>query len=415
MGSLSKRNRIMSARHVMIYSALAFLVLSLISTAVYYFSGYITDPARGFFESVSAFSTTGLSLFPRPAELPEWLRIFRAACQWIGGGMSLAILALLMSSPSGDSMAGETPETYYRFGRSFWTAFRRLVLVYLSLTTALIILLIVTKLSVADALNVAFACVSTGGMSPGPVLTSGLSETVVMLFMLLTSISYPLYYYAVRKRSKKLEKNTEVTIYLGMIIAFCVIVSASLAISGTYDFRESIELGCFQTVSNFSTTGFALDNISNWPSLAQALLSIASFIGGSSFSLASGIKVARMIVIVKILSRSFVVRLHPKAVISTKLNSVQVPRKLAAQMSTFLLTFFAFFAIGSFLISFDAPDLQSALGLCASSLTNTGNGFSFPFFMGTLNDFTLIIMSLLMLIGRLELYALIIPASGSSS
>lgn len=312
-------------------------------------------------------------------------------------------------------MAGETPETYYRFGRSFRTAFRRLVLVYLSLTAALILLLIATKLSFADALNVAFATVSTGGMSPGPVLTSGLSETVVMLFMLLTSISYPLYYYAVRKRSKKLEKNTEVTIYLGLIIAFCVLVSASLVLSGTYSFRESVELGCFQTVSNFSTTGFALDDISGWPSFAQALLAIASFVGGSSFSLASGIKVARMIVIVKILSRSFVVRLHPKAIVSTKLNSVQVPRKMAAQMSTFLLTFFLFFAAGSFIISFDAPDLQSSLALCASSLTNTGNGFSFPSFIGTLNDFTLIIMSLLMLIGRMELYALLIPASGSSS
>ena len=415
MESLSKRSRIMSARRVMVYSALAFLVLSLISTAVYYFSGYVTDPARAFFESVSAFSTTGLSVFPRPSDLPEWLRLFRAACQWIGGGMSLAVLALIMSSPAGDSMAGETPETYYRFGRSFRTAFRRLILVYLSLTAALIILLIAIKLSFADALNVAFATVSTGGMSPGPVLTSGLSETVVMLFMLLTSISYPLYYYAVRKRSKKLEKNTEVTIYLGMIIAFCVLVSASLVLSGTYGFRESVELGCFQTVSNFSTTGFALDDISGWPSFAQALLAIASFVGGSSFSLASGIKVARMIVIVKILSRSFVVRLHPKAIVSTKLNSVQVPRKMAAQMSTFLLTFFLFFAVGSFIISFDAPDLQSSLALCASSLTNTGNGFSFPSFIGTLNDFTLIIMSLLMLIGRMELYALLIPASGSSS
>ena len=108
----ARRNRIMSARRVMVYSALAFLVLSLISTGVYYFTGYLNDPLRGFFDSVSAFSATGLSLFPKPLELPVWLRIFRAGCQWIGGGMSLAILALLMSSPDGDSMAGETSESY---------------------------------------------------------------------------------------------------------------------------------------------------------------------------------------------------------------------------------------------------------------------------------------------------------------
>ena len=98
-------SRIMSSRRVMVYSALAFLVLSLISTAVYYFSGYLTNIAGAFFDSVSAFSATGLSVFSKPDQLPEWLRLFRAFSQWIGGGMSLAILALLMSSPAGDSLA----------------------------------------------------------------------------------------------------------------------------------------------------------------------------------------------------------------------------------------------------------------------------------------------------------------------
>ena len=415
MADAARRNRIMSARRVMVYSAVAFLVLSLISTGVYYFSGYLKDPLRGFFDSVSAFSATGLSLFPRPAELPEWLRLFRAVCQWIGGGMSLAILALLMSSPAGDSLAGEISETFYRFGKSFNTAFRRLLLVYLSLSAAQILLLTVTGCTFTDSVCAAFATVSTGGMSPGPVLKNGLSETVVMMFMLLTSISYPLYYYAVRKRTRKLEKNTEVTVFLGIVIVLCVLVSGSLAVTGTYGIRESVELGCFQTVSNLSTTGLALTNTSEWPAFAQSLLTIASFIGGSSFSMCSGIKVARLIVIVRILSRSFVVRLHPKAIISTKLNGRQVPRKTAAQMSTFLLTFFAFFALGTFLISFDAPDILSSINLCAASLTNTGNGFSFPFFMGTLSDFTLVVMSLLMLIGRLELFALLIPGSGRSS
>lgn len=398
----------MNARHVLIYSAAAFLVLSLISTAVYYFTGYLKDPFQGFFDSVSAFSATGLSLFPKPLELPVWLRIFRAGSQWIGGGMSLAILALLMSSPDGDSMAGEITETFYRFGKSFNTAFKRLILVYLSLTAVLLILLAVTGCSLPDSVCVAFATISTGGMSPGPVLPNGFAETVVMAFMLLTSISYPLYYYAFRKRTRKIEKNTEVTMFLGIVVVFCVLISASLAISGTYGIRESIELGCFHTVSNISTTGLALDDISKWPTFARSLLTLASFIGGSSFSLTSGIKVARLIVVVKILSRSFTVRLHPNAVISSKLNGKQVPRKMAAQMSTFLLTFFAFFALGMFLISFDAPDILSSIDLCAASLTNTGNGFSFPFVMGTLSDFTLVVMSLLMLIGRLELYALLI-------
>ena len=408
MKDKSRLNRIMSARRVMVYSALAFLVLSLISTAVYYFTGYLKDPIQGFFDSVSAFSTTGLSLFPRPNELPEWLRLFRAACQWIGGGISLAVLALMMSSPDGDSGAGEISDTFYRFGKSFNTAFRRLILVYLSLSALLLALLAVTGCGFSDAVCVAFATVSTGGMSPGPVLPNGFSETVVMAFMLLTSISYPIYYYAARKRTGKLEKNNEATVFLGLVVIFCVLVSAILAISGTYGIRESVELGCFHTVSNFSTTGLALDDISRWPTFAQALLTIAAFIGGCSFSLTSGIKVARLIVIVRILSRSFTVRLHPKAMISTKLNGKQVSRRNAAQMATFLLTFFAFFALGTFLISFDAPDILSSINLCAAALTNTGNGFSFLFVMGALSDYTLVVMSLLMLIGRLELYALLI-------
>ena len=398
------KNGIISARRMMLYLLLAIVVLSVISSAVYIISGTITDPVDAFFESVSGFTTTGLSVLD-PVSIPDGMRIFRGACQWLGGCVSLCLIAFLLSAPKGNALE---EASFYRAGISFKASLRRVFTVYLILTVALCALLAVSGLDIANCIFVAMSTVSTGGFSPGPVLSSGLSETFILLFMLLTAVSYPMYYYAAKGRSDKFEKNTEIMALLGIVICASIIVSGTLAITKTYGIRESFELGCFQTLSNLSTTGYVLDDVTKWPTFARTILALLSFIGGSSFSLTSGLKIARLIVIVRILSRSFVVRIHPKAVISTKLDGKQVPRSSASQMSTFLLMFFGAYIIGSFVISFEAPDLLSSLSLCASTLTNTGNSLYMSTSLGGFSIFMQLFLCVIMLIGRLELYALLL-------
>ncbi|MBR5730879.1 MAG: TrkH family potassium uptake protein, partial [Firmicutes bacterium] len=381
-----------------------------ISMAVYLATGTISDPLQALFESVSAFTTTGLSVFPAGHELPGWLMLFRSACQWIGGILLLGFFALLFS---GSDILAPSTASFYRLSIQFRASLKRLLMVYGALTAAMFLLLLATGCTARDAICAAFSTVSTGGSIPAGALKNGLSETMVVLFMILTSFSYPLYYYAVKGRTDKIDRSSELNVFMCMIVASCVIVCATLAVNGTYDLRHSIEYGCFQTISNMSTTGYAIADVSSWPSFAQSVLMLLSFAGGCSMSLAGGVRIVRLIVILKIVSRSFAVRIHPKAIISTKVNKKQVPRPIAARMSAYLMTCILFYLIGTFVISFESPDLISCFTMSAALLTSTGPVLAGNIVMSDVGSVSLLLWSLFMIMGRLELYALFIPSSRS--
>ncbi len=387
-------------------SMAAFIVLSLVSMGVYLATGTISDPFKAFFESVSMFTTTGLSVFPAGQVLPTWLYIFRAVCQWIGGAMLLAFFALIFS---GSDILAPSTALFYRIGIQFRASLKRLLMVYGALTVSMFLLLLATGCTAADSLCVSLSTVSTGGAFPAGALKNGLSETVVMLFMILTSISYPLYYYAVKRRTDKIDRSTELNVFIGTVIAACVIVCATLAVNGTYDIRHCIEYGCFQTVSGMSTTGYVVADMSSWPSFAQSIVLLLSFAGGCSMSLAGGVRIVRLVVILRIVSRSFTVRIHPKAIISTKVNKKQVPRNIAARMSAYLMTCILFYLIALFVVSFESPDFISCFTMSAALLTSTGASLAGNIVLSDLSAVSLLFYSLFMIIGRLELYALFIP------
>ena len=400
-----RRNRSLSSRRLMGIALIGFLALSLISTAVYIISGYIVNPAAAFFESVSAFTTTGVSVFTFPSALPAWLSIFRSACQWIGGIATLIFFTALI----GDSEIWSKAEgSVIHTGARFLAAVKRLIAVYGSLTLLEAILLIICRLDVKDAVCTALSGISTGGMIPEGKI-SGAAEIIVLLFMILSMVNFTLYIHAICGHKDKLENNSELNALVGIILAGCVLVSLSLIISGTYDFGKSVEYGFFQAVSSLSTTGYKVVGTSNWPTFAKAVLTILSFIGGSSMSAASGIKIIRLVIIAKILSRSFTVRIHPKAIISAKANGKQVPRSAASAMSSYFLSYFAVYLLGVFIISFESPDLISCFEVSAALLNNVGTCASGTLQMMYLSPVMFILMSILMLAGRMELYAILIP------
>lgn len=409
MGSTLKKIRntnSVSARKIMWISLTGFLILSLLGAAVYLISGYITNPAAAFFESVSAFTTTGTSVLAG-SSVPAWIGIYRAACQWIGGAASLLLFACLLSE---SELWSPVVDSFYHVGIRFKTTVKRLLIIYLILTAAEFILLAVTGFGIADSLCAAFSTVSTGGSSIKGTL-SGLSETIVFLFMILTMISYPLYYHAVKGHKEKLVNNSELKTIIWLILGGCILISASLLISGTCDLRNSVEYGFFQTVSSLSTTGVQIVDISGWPSFAKTMITVLSFIGGSSLSAASGIKIIRFVLIIKILSRSFTVRIHPRAIVSATINGKQLPRTTASAMGSFFLTYFAIYMLGVFVISFEAPNLISCFDLSSAFLNNVGTWAAEGVSIATFSPVMHILMAFLMLAGRLELYAVLIPFS----
>ena len=404
-------NRRMTARRLMGFTLIVFIVLSLVSTAVYLIGGYIKSPTAAFFESVSALTTTGASVFDDTSSLPEWLKLFRAFCQWVGGGATIVFLASLLTNmdSSNQGAQNQASSALYRTGIRFTSIAKRLLITYAAMTLLEMILLYICGFTVIGSVCISLSTVSTGGFLPAGAFPSGMAETVIVLFMILTCINYTLYYHAIKKHFDKFDKNSELGTLAWIVVGGSVLVCASLVISGTYDLRASIEYGIFHTVSSLTTTGFKLVDLSGWPSFAKTVITLLSFIGGSSCSLGSGIKLMRLIVVLRIISKSFTTRIHPHAVVSTKLNGRSMPSAATSSIGTFFLTYFAFYLIGAFVISFESTDVISCFTVSAALLNNVGLTVESTISYAAVSPVMHVLMSFLMLAGRLELYTILVP------
>ena len=415
---IKTNGRELSARRLMAIALGCFLGASLVSTAIYMISGYIKNFAPAFFESVSAFTTTGSTVFTYPAYpvyLPSWLKVYRAFCQWAGGGATLVFLACMLTSmdasKGGFTKAGSANGAIYRTGIRTVSIGRRLLLTYAILTVAEFLLLLVSGCSLLDSACMSLSTISTGGFIPGAALANGISETIVVLFMIFTCLNYTLYYHAIKKHFDQFDKNTELYALLFIIVGSSVLISISLVASGTFGVAGAVENSVFHSVSALSTTGFVIADTTSWPPFAQALLTLLSFIGGSTLSPAGGIKIMRIIVVLRLISKSFTVRIHPKAVVTTKINGRSMPSDTSSAMAIHFLTYFTFYLGGVFVLSFEAPDLLSSFTVTASLLNNVGTIFTGNIAFAQFSPVMLILLSILMLAGRLELYAVLLPFS----
>ena len=392
-----------------------FIALSLISTAVYLIGGWIESPTAAFFESVSAFTTTGASLLEDTSSLPGWLKVFRCACQWIGGGVTLVFLASIVSntdSSSGGLLRSDSASSaLYRTGIRFTSIAKRLLLTYLIMTVVQIIALYLCGFTVLGSLCVSLSTVSTGGFLPAGFIPSGMGETVTVLFMIFTCVNYTLYYHAIKKHFDRFDTNSELYALVFIIAGASILVCANLYFTGTYDLRGSIENGIFNSVSFMTTTGFTSADFSAWPPFAKAILTALSFIGGSSCSLGSGIKLMRIIVVFRIISKSFTSRIHTRAVVTTRINGRRLPSEAASSIGTFFLTYFTFYLAGAFVISFESQDIISCFTVSAALLNNTGAAVESSISYAGVSPVMHILMSVLMLAGRLELYTVLLPFS----
>ena len=413
----TKRKKQLTARRLMGMVLAVFIVLSLISTAVYLIGGYIKSPTAAFFESVSAFSTTGASVFEDTAGLPDWLKVFRSFCQWIGGGVTLVFLASIVSNTDASSggllRSDQASSALYRTGIRFTSIARRLLLTYLIMTVVQIIVLYICGFTVLGSICISLSTVSTGGFLPAGAIPSGMGETVTVLFMIFTCVNYTLYYHAIKKHFDRFDTNSELYALVFIIAGASVLVFASLYFGGTYDLRGSVENGIFHTVSFMTTTGFRSADLSAWPPFAKAVLTSLSFIGGSSCSLGSGIKLMRIIVVFRVISASFTSRIHTRAVITTKINGRRLPSEASGAIGVFFLTYFTFYLAGAFVISFESQDIMSCFTVSAALLNNVGAAVESSISYAAVSPVMHILMSVLMLAGRLELYSVLLPFSRS--
>ncbi|HHH50412.1 MAG TPA: TrkH family potassium uptake protein [Saprospiraceae bacterium] len=403
--------------------ALAWLSMSFFSTLPYLISGVMPDITNAFFESVSGLTTTGASVLNDIESVPKGILFWRSLTQWIGG-MGIIVLTVaifpLLGIGGVELFVAEAPgPTSDKIHPRIKETAKRLWLIYLLLTSILILILYFEGMSFYDAINHSFTTMATGGFSTKNAsiahFTSPLIQYTLTVFMFLAGVNYTVIYFGIKGKFKKVWASDEFKSYLFLVLTLIAIVSITIYSILDISFEQAFRDASFQIVSILTTTGFVTADYTSWTSGLTILFFILLFIGASAGSTAGGIKIIRFLVFVKNSLLEFKRLLHPKALIRTKIDKNIVKPRIITHIMVFLLLYMFLFVIGSIAMAiilndFDQPIL-TAMGSVATSLGNVGPGIGE---VGPVDNFSKIpmagkwVLSFLMLLGRLELFTILI-------
>jgi trk system potassium uptake protein TrkH len=398
--------------------ALAWLSMILFGGLPYYFSGTVSSITDAVFESVSGFTTTGASIMQDIEALPHGILMWRSLTQWIGG-MGIIVLTVALFPLLGiggiELFIAEAPgPTSDKIHPRIKEVAKRLWLIYVSLTALLFVILWLEGLGAFDAFNHALTTMATGGFSTkndsmahyGPLV-----QYTIVVFMFIAGINYTVIYYFLKGRWRNAWSSDEFKMYLILVLSLTLICSIwiwhSVGLPAEQAFRDSL----FQIVSLITTTGFVSADYTSWTMGLTMLFFILLFVGACAGSTSGGIKLIRHLVFLKNSLLEFKRLLHPRALIRIKINKEIVPPKVLTHILVFLLIYLFLFISGSLLVTLTGVDFLTSIGAVATSLGNVGPGIGE---VGPVNNFAEMpevskwILSFLMLLGRLELFTILI-------
>lgn len=398
----------------------SWIFASLIGAVPFFCSGQGFSFIECYFESVAGFSTTGCSVLS-PDMIPKSLIMWRALCHWLGG---MGILVLLISIfplwgiNSQTIAVAETPgmQNEKLAAKSSDTA-KFLWVSYSALSVTEFILLVIGPMDWFNALVTTCSSISTAGL----IITSADSwmyeltyvNVIVVIFSILSSLNFIVYFMAVKGKWSDVFKNIETRVFLGIISAATIVISLSLKFSGTYEsLWHAVKDALFQVVSFISTSGFYVCDYYSWPSFAITILFLLLFVGGCSFSTSGSLKIIRIAILFKLIKRGFFKQIHPRMVKAVMLNGKPVSTFVASSVTTHVLLFLGIFMLGCLLLSFNNLSMETTITSALGLFSNTGvalNGGVENFgYFGMFNSFSQVVMTFLMIAGRLEMYAIVI-------
>lgn len=391
------------------------LLLMLIGTLPYIYSGEIKGFQNILFETVSGFTTTGSSILVDIESLSKSILFWRSLTHWIGGvGIILLVIIILPTLKVGgyNLFSLESSLKQKILPRTKSIAYRVLA-IYMGLTLAEVILLMLGGMNLFESLCHSFGTVATGGFSPRNTSIADYSEYiqyVIGVFMFLSATSYIVFYYAINRNFRKIKTNEEFWFYIFITVFSIVFVTLILYTSTERNFSESFRQSFFQVISQISCTGFATSDYTVWPQAGWFFMLVLMFLGGMTGSTTGGIKMARHLITMKNL-RNVIVRLqHPKAVIPVKLNDRVVADDVNSLMTVFIQLYLLIFIIGTLILVITGiPPIESA-GATATSMAGIGPGMGASGNFGNYAHFNTIAkltMLILMIIGRLEIFTII--------
>jgi trk system potassium uptake protein len=427
----------LNVREGFLVVSLTWLAAAALGALPYIFSG---DPqvdriVDAYFEGMSGFSTTGGSIVTNVEELPRGLAMWRQFSQWLGGiGIIVLALAVLprlrvggrqlleheMPGPEIESLSTRIRDT----ARRVWILYIALTIVLLGIFLALWATGVDEEMSPFHAFAHAFTTIPTAGFSTKLDSVEGFApatQWVVILFMVLGGINFALMYRAlVRRQPRAAFRDQELRLYLFLLVLGSVVVVTEIWTEDVLAGGTALRAGIFTAVSTMTTTGFSVEDYNTWPTLALMSIVGLMFVGGSAGSTTGSVKVVRHLLLGKILRREIDQTLHPEVVLPVRLNRTVVEERTLRAVSSFILLYIGIFVLGAAALAIDAArtglELSAfdAVSVSASMLSNVGPAFGIGGPLGSFepfSDFSTIVMTGLMWLGRLEVIPIVVLLS----
>ena len=417
------KNKVIYAKEGFVVVALAWLVMSVIGALPFVISGSIPSYVDALFETVSGFTTTGSSLIPDVESLEHGILFWRSFTHWVGGmGVLVFVLAVIPNFSDRSihliraEMAG--PIIGKLVPKAKQTA-RILYLIYIALTVTEMIMLLFGGMTPFESAVHAFGTAGTGGFGIKGDSISGYSpycQWVITAFMLIFGINFNLFYFILLRKIQVVFKNGELWAYFG-VVAVCVGIITFNIMPLFESFSEAIRHASFQVASMITTTGYATSDFNQWPELSKGIMFILMFIGGCAGSTAGGLKLARVIILFKMIKKEFNRMLHPRSVNVVKLEGKQVDAPILESTGVYFALYMIAIIIIFFVLSFEPFGFTTNFSAAVSCFNNIGPGFDKIGPMSNFscyNDFSTIVLTFAMLLGRLELFPVLICFSPST-
>lgn len=418
IGTLFKpKSNVFYAREGFVTVSLAWILLSLISAIPFCISGEIPNYVDAVFETVSGFTTTGATILSDVEKMSMCAMFFRCFTNWIGGmGVLVFMMAILPLSGNSNMYlmkAESTGADVSKLVPKVKDSAKILYGMYIGLTVILVVIYLILGEPVYDSFILAFSTLGTGGFGRYNASLGAYgyaTQTVTIIFMFLCGINFNAFFLILKRKAKDFFKLEEVWWYVGIL--FVMIAFVTMQVTDKYaTIREAIHHAAFQVVSIMTTTGFSTADFDTWADFAKAMLLLAMFVGGCAGATAGGIKVSRLLILIRSVEKEISHLTHPRSVRIIKLNKSAVSDETVRNIESFLIAYVVLFILSLIIVFADNYDFNTSFSAVLSMMGNVGPGLGKAGPTGNFGIFSplsKIVLIFDMLAGRLELFPVLV-------
>ena len=399
--------------------SVAWVAFSLFGMLPFYIGGYIPDIADAFFETMSGFSSTGATILDDIESLPHGILFWRSMTQWIGGlgiiMFTIAVLPIFGVSGLQVFAAEASGPTHDKVHPRIGITAKWIWSIYTGITTLLVCLLMLGGMDWFDSICHAFATTGTGGFSTKQAsvayYNSPYIEYVISIFMFISGINFTLVLLFVNRKFKKFISNAELKFYFSSVVFFTAVIAIALYYTSPMGMEESFRKSLFQVISLHTSTGFATDDYMQWSPVLWGLLTIIMLMGACAGSTTGGLKCIRMVILTKVSRNEFKHILHPNAILPVRINKQVISSSIVSTVLAFCFIYITIIVISTLLMMTMGVGAEESIGCVISSIGNMGPGLGETgpaYSWNALPDAAKWLLSLLMLLGRLELFTVLL-------